>query len=114
MLIVATELQVKNFWRVLPFVRFSVMSMKQAKKADGCLYATASNGGWRIGYTLTAWVSREAMLQFRNSGAHKQAMQQTGRLARRYRTFVWEADELPGWKQAKEKLATIHFIELKR
>lgn len=114
MLIVATELQVRNFWLFLPFVRLSVMSMTQVKKADGCLHASANNAGWRTGFTLTAWASREAMLQFRNSGAHKKAMQQTGRLSRRYKTVIWEADKLPGWKEAKEKLSATPFTELKR
>jgi heme-degrading monooxygenase HmoA len=113
MIIVATELHVRNFWRLFPFIRMSAQAMKQAKQSTGCLHATATNGGWRIGYTLTAWDSREAMLQFRNSGPHKTAMQQTARLSKRYKTEVWEAAALPSFKEAKQRLQQISFKEIR-
>ena len=113
MIIVATELHVKSFWKFFPFVRHSIRSMKQAKQAPGIIHATASNGGWRIGYTLTAWENKEAMLQYRNSGAHKIAMQQISKLSKQYKTLVWEADNIPTWKEAKSRLDELVFKLLK-
>ncbi len=113
MIIVATELHVKSFWKFFPFVRHSIRSMKQAKQAPGILHATASNGGWRIGYTLTAWKDKASMLQYRNTGPHKEAMQQIGNLSKQYKTLVWEAADIPTWKEAKGRLDAIAFKMLK-
>lgn len=114
MIIVVTELHVKNCWKFLPFIRHSIRSLTQAKNAAGCLHAVASGKGWRIGYTITAWRDKESMLQFRNTGAHKLAMKDMHRLATRYKTLVYESDALPGWQQAKEKLARIEYRHLRQ
>ena len=109
MLIVATELHVRSFWNFIPFVRHSIRSTKQAKAAAGCLHAWVGNNGWRIGYTLTAWRDKAAMLQYRNTGPHKVAMQQIGKLSKQYKTLVWEAEAVPDWKEAKARLDEIAF-----
>lgn len=109
MLIVATELHIRDFWKFFPFVRHAARSMKQAKGSPGIIHAADSNGGWRIGFTLTAWENREAMLRFRNSGAHKEAMKQISRLSHRYKTLAWEAETVPGWEEAKRRLAETPF-----
>jgi len=113
MLIVATELHVRNFWTFIPFVRYSMRSTKQAKEAAGCLHVWVGNKGWRIGYTLTAWEDRTAMLQFRNTGQHKEAMQRISKLSRRYKTLVWEAKDVPPWKEAKIRLDEVGFKVLR-
>jgi len=113
MLIVATELHVRNGWKFIPFVRHSIRSTKQAKQAAGCLHVWVGNYGWRIGYTLTAWKDKSSMLQYRNTDSHKVAMQQIGKLSRQYKTLVWEAELVPTWKEAKERLDTIAFKVLK-
>lgn len=113
MIIVATELHVKSFWKFFPFIRHSIRSMKQARAATGCLYSLVKGRSWRIGYTLTAWENREAMLQFRNSGAHKKAMQQVAKLSSRYKTRVWEAAAVPPWMEAKTLLEKADFTFLR-
>ena len=113
MLIVATELHVRNGWKFIPFVRHSIRSTKQAKQAAGCLHVWVGNYGWRIGYTLTAWKDKSSMLQYRNTDSHKVAMQQIGKLSRQYKTLVWEAELVPTWKEAKERLDAIAFKLLK-
>lgn len=113
MIIVATELHVKSFGKFIPFVRHSIRSTRQARQAEGCLHVWVGNKGWRIGYTLTAWKNKEAMLQYRNSGAHKIAMQQISKLSSRYKTLVWEAANIPTWKEAKSRLDEVAFKLLK-
>jgi hypothetical protein len=112
MIIVATELHVRRFWRIFEFTVLSTRSMHQAKKAAGCMYASARLKGWRIGFTLSAWENKEAMLQFRNTGAHKKAMLRIRKLSIRYKTVRWESDTLPSWQQAAENLNTAEFIRL--
>ena len=107
MVIVATELHVRNFWRFFPFIRHAIKSNKQARQAPGCMHVWVGNGGWRIGYTLTAWQDQDAMLQYRNTGAHKEAMKKTKQLASRIRSMIWEADAVPDWKAAKGRLKEV-------
>jgi len=113
MIIVATELHVRNFWRLFEFSFLAVCSQTQAKKTKGCIKAISSNNGWRIGYTITLWENKEAMLEFRNSGAHKQAMLKVRKLSSKYKTLRWESDVIPDWEMAKSKLAEVEFIFLK-
>lgn len=113
MLIVATELHVRNFWKFIPFVKYSTRSTKQAKQAEGCLHVWVGNKGWRIGYTLTAWKDKASMQHYRNTGPHKEAMKQIANLSKQYKTLVWEAEQLPDWKDAKAKLDEIAFKQLK-
>ncbi|MCB0375992.1 MAG: DUF3291 domain-containing protein [Sinomicrobium sp.] len=104
MIIVATELHIRDFWKFFPFIKHASRSMRQAKRSPGIIYTSATNRGWRVGFTLTAWQTKEAMIQFRNSGAHKAAIKQTSRLSHQYKTLVWEADAVPDWEEAKKKL----------
>lgn len=113
MTIVATELHVKSFWKFFPFILYSIRSLTQAKKTAGCLHAIAGGKGWRIGYTITAWQSKEAMQQFRNNGVHKLAMKDIHYLASRYKTLVYESDSIPNWQQAKEKLSAMEYKHLR-
>jgi quinol monooxygenase YgiN len=113
MIIVATELHVRSFWRFFEFAAISARSMKQAKKSAGCISALVSNKGWRIGYTLTAWENEEVMLQFRNTGAHKEAMSKISKLSYQYKTLRWESDKPASWQEAKSRLAETVFKVLK-
>jgi hypothetical protein len=113
MIIVATELHVRSFLYFFEFAITSARSMKQAKKSPGCIYAAANNKGWRIGYTLTAWENKEAMLRFRNIGAHKTAMSKIRKLSHQYKTLHWESDASPNWEEARTRLAETTFKVLR-
>ncbi len=113
MIIIATELHVRSIWRFFEFASLSVRSMKQAKKSAGCISAVAGNKGWRIGYTLTVWENEEVMLQFRNTGTHKEAMSKIRKLSNKYKTLRWESDKPAGWQEAKSRLAETSFKVLK-
>jgi hypothetical protein len=113
MIIIATELHVRSIWLFFEFVSLSLRSMKQAKKSAGCISAVAGNKGWRIGYTLTAWENEEVMLQFRNTGAHKEAMSKIRKLSYKYKTLRWKSDTPVNWEEAKSRLNETSFIVLK-
>ena len=53
------------------------------------------------------------MQHYRNTGPHKEATQQIANLSKQYKTLVWEAEQLPDWKDAKAKLDEIAFKQLK-
>lgn len=113
MIIVATELHLKSFFKFFPFIRHSIRSLSQAKQSNGCLHAAVTGKGFRIGYTLTAWDNKENLQHFKNTGAHKKAMKDIGRLSSRYKTLIWEGDTIPNWQQAKQLLGEVDFKEIR-
>ena len=110
MLISITELHIKNLWRLPLFMKFASLSAKQSQSAKGNIKTTISLG-WMRGYTITAWENIDSMMQFRNAGDHKEAMRIMRKVASAYKSFHWESDEIPTWKDVKIKLAE---IELKK
>ena len=55
---------------------------------------------WR---TLTIWESTDALKAFRNSGAHREAMQNTARIGRA-KVVTWEVTQVPTWPEVIAKL----------
>lgn len=56
-------------------------------------------------YTMSAWENEAAAKAFAHSGAHAAAMRKAGVLATEIRTLVYTAEGLPGWKEAKLRVA---------
>lgn len=99
MFIVITEIKVKNLFKFPAFLKHSVRSHDQAKKAPGNIH-TSLNGKRLSGYTITAWNSEADMTAFRNSGAHKTAMQEMKKISSAFRTVHYHADKAPSWQEA--------------
>ncbi len=55
-------------------------------------------------YTLSAWESEEDLKRFAHAGAHLKAMKASARLASEIRTYTFENDILPNWRDAKQRL----------
>lgn len=110
MLISITELHIKNLWRLPLFMKYASRSAKQSQTAKGNI-KTVISLGWMRGYTITAWENIDAMMQFRNTGDHKEAMRMMRKVSSAYKSLHWEANEIPNWKEAKIKLGE---IELKK
>ena len=69
-----TRLRLASWWHLPQLTFHSLRSIMQARRARGFLVGwtsrDAENGYW----TATVWQSAEAMMAFRNSGAHSKAM----------------------------------------
>ena len=63
-----------------------------------------SKGFWTKHYTMTLWNSEEELKEFARSGAHKEAMKISGKMAKEIRTLTIDADKMPSWTEAKELL----------
>lgn len=61
-------------------------------------------GFWTTHYTMTLWNSEEELKEFARSGAHRQAMKDSAKIAREIRTYTYEADHLPKWSTATQLL----------
>jgi len=102
MKVTITSIELKN-----PF-KFFVLSAKALKinnqlKATNCK-VYRKKGFWTKHYTMTLWASENDFKDFAHSGAHLQAMRQSGEIAKEIRTLTIDADALPNWKEAKSLL----------
>ena len=93
-----TGLKPKGFISYFKFWFLAVPSFNQARKAKGIQFCQVKriNGNQ---CTLTAWESREDMLQFMRSGAHLKAMQSFHKIATG-RTYGFESRSIPSWPEA--------------
>jgi hypothetical protein len=102
MYISITGLTPRNFWARLRFWRFAIPSFRQAQQAKGNTYCQVK----KIGVyqcTLTAWNSREDMLNFLRSGTHLKAMKAFHAIAKG-KTYGYESESIPTWEEAFELL----------
>jgi hypothetical protein len=98
MYISLTGLKPKNFWSYLKFWRLAIPSFAQAQAAKGNISVSAKRiNGYQC--TVTAWESREVMLDFMRSGAHLKAMKHFHSIATG-RTYGYESDQVPNSKEA--------------
>lgn len=98
MYISLTGLKPKNVWRTIQFWRHAIPSFKQVQTASGNLhYAVKKYKG--VQCTITAWESREKMLEFMRSGAHLNAMKAFHTIATG-RTYGYEGEQIPSWEEA--------------
>jgi len=97
-----TGLKPKGIFSVIRFWRFAIPSFQQAITAKGIQFCEVKRiQGYQC--TLTAWESRDAMLEFMRSGVHLKAMKSFHRIATG-RTFGFESESIPTWTEAFELL----------
>ncbi|MDI1299699.1 DUF3291 domain-containing protein [Methylotenera sp.] len=77
--------------------------MKQLDEVDGLLFYKLS---WF--HTLTGWRDVESMKQFRNNGAHLDAMKNKKKIGLA-KSVTWETKDEPSWDEAKRRLMGIKF-----
>ena len=93
-----TGLKPKGIIRYFQFWRLAIPSFEQARKAAGNIHCEVKRiKGYQC--TLTAWETREAMLNFLRSGVHLKAMKAFHKIATG-RTYGFEADTIPTWAEA--------------
>lgn len=96
-----TYFRVKSFAQYPAFMKHVMHINQQVREAEGVLEVKQRIEPLFHAYTLTLWESREHMLQFMHSGAHKAAMPDTRKLASRFTGFGFETQGLISWKEAK-------------
>lgn len=104
MVITATKFTLKSWKLYGEFFIDTYNVTKQLRRTQGIVQVKIHPITLR---TLTVWKTREDMLRFRNSGAHLHAMKKSqsfGAIA----SLTWEADTIPSWKAAMQKLDAAH------
>jgi hypothetical protein len=93
-----TGIRLKSIWSAPLFFRHAFFASRQARRAPGnLLIRTRRVDG--VLHTLTFWRSREDMLAFMKSGAHREAMKDFHRIGSGG-SCGFVADEAPSWEEA--------------
>lgn len=93
-----TGLKPKSLRAYFRFWILAIPSFNQARAARGNLHCSVKRiQGQQC--TLTAWESRELMLDFMRSGAHLKAMKAFRSIATG-KTYGYVAETVPQWKEA--------------
>ena len=69
-----TNFQIKPWWMWFAFQMHGMMVTFQLKKTPGLIHHKVWTKGLTNYYTLSCWESKEVMTNFRNGGAHLNAM----------------------------------------
>jgi hypothetical protein len=86
---------------ILAYIRFwflAIPAFRQAQKAEGNLHCDVKKVH-EYQCTISAWESRELMLQYLRSGAHLKAMKAFHQIATGP-TFGYESETIPSWEEA--------------
>lgn len=102
MYISITGLKPRGILSFFKFWTLAIPSFEQARKAKGIQFCQVKRiKGYQC--TLTAWESREDMLNFMRSGVHLKAMQAFHKIATG-RTYGYESNTIPSWIDAFDLL----------
>jgi hypothetical protein len=93
-----TGLRIKSVWHYLTFARHAVPCKQEAKSTPGNVFTDTKLVDGVL-HTLTAWESKTAMIKFKFSSAHKQAMAVFPTIATG-KTYGYWTDEIPNWDAA--------------
>lgn len=93
-----TGLTPKGLLGTLRFWVLAVPSFRQAQRAPGNLFCEVRRIQ-NYQCTLTAWTSRDAMLDYLRSGTHLKAMKAFKRIATG-KSFGYASEDIPAWDEA--------------
>ena len=101
-----TRLRLRSWWFLLPFQWDTFRSMRQARRAEGCVMMALRfhQGAF---WTLTQWRDAESMRAYMTAGPHKKAMPKLMHWCDEASLAHWESTTRPKWAEGEEKLATM-------
>lgn len=113
MIVTATQIKVASLLGLYRFICSAIsinkeLSEKQLSKHSDIVFIKLK--GFR---TLSGWSSLEAMKDFRNSGAHLEAMKNLKKIGFA-KSVTWESQTEPTWKEAKIRLKSVQFRGAKK
>lgn len=111
----ATRLHLRSPRFFLHFAWYTLRTIWQTIHSPGFLGGKLLQDTHGGAWTLTLWQDPTAMQQFRNSGAHRQAMPQLQKWCDQAVVVHWQqADqEVPNWQEAYQRMSSAgHFTPL--
>ena len=98
MYISITGIKYEGLIKTLRFWFFTIPAFTAAKKAKGNLFTDTKKIG-EYQHTLTAWKTREDMMNYIHDKFHARAMKQFSSIGSGF-TYGFEANEIPSWENA--------------
>ena len=108
MKVTITQIDLKTPFHFFRLSWYALNILNQLKETNYIDFK--KTGIWTTHYTMTLWKSEEDMMAFARSGAHKKAMIDSKKIAKRIKTITIDAEKLPDWKTAKEILKTVEGV----
>lgn len=97
-----THLRLKSFWKLPVFMVNTAKVVQQLNKTT--VVDFKANVAILDHYTLSLWNTEKEMMDFVRSGDHKKAMKKSSEISESIRTYHFEVDAMPSWKEAKAEL----------
>jgi len=88
----------------LRFLWHGALAYLQARRADGIIHASVFRENKRTLWSMSVWISGDAMQAYRNSGRHLRAMRASQALAERIDFLHWQGEGIPTWETAIRRL----------
>lgn len=104
MFVTVTSIRLKKWWHFFRLSYYGMLITRQLKKEKGFL-RMKNTGFGLLHYTLSAWESEEDLKRFYKLGAHLDAMKKSAKIASETKTFTYQTDKFPEWKEAKKLLS---------
>lgn len=108
MIVTATQVKVASLLGLYRFICSAISINKQLSEHSDIVFIKLK--GFR---TLSGWSSLEAMKEFRNSGAHLEAMKDLKKIGFA-KSVTWESQTEPTWEEAKTRLKSVQFRGAKK
>lgn len=106
-----TSIELRSPFKFFPLSLFALHILKQLENTECKEFK--KRGIWTLHYTMTLWETEEQMRTFVKSGAHLDAMKKGASISKEIRSYTYDADQLPNWKEAKlllkEKGKAFHY-----
>ncbi|MFT5579253.1 MAG: hypothetical protein ACI9WS_002012 [Paraglaciecola psychrophila] len=93
-----TGLKAKSFLSTFVFWRHAIPSRAQAKQANGLVFLEVKRVE-QYQHTLSVWKNKDAMIAYRDSGAHLVAIKGFRKIATG-KVYGFEANSIPSWEVA--------------
>lgn len=108
-LVSVTRLRLRSVRYLIPFMMYSLMASRQARRSKGNLGLKLLRDANQAFWTLTAWQDEEDMRAFMMTGPHRRAMPKLLDWCDEASVAHWTQDEseLPGWDQAHRKMVEL-------
>ena len=103
MVITVTSIRLKSWWLFFQLSLHGLKISQQLKSQKGFIKLKNTGFGY-LHFTMSAWESEEDVKRFYREGAHLAAMKQASKIATETRTFTYQDEILPKWKEAKQLL----------
>ncbi len=103
MIINVTSIRLRSLWKFFALSYNGMMIVKQTRSQPGFIRMKNTGFGYDH-YTLSVWEDQKSLREFAKSGAHLDAMKKSALLATEIRTFSYESDRIPDWKEVKQLL----------